>query len=929
MDASKQFPNYCQLTFETEGGHLRAVLRPHCPGNVSGVTIGPGYDMKARSVTEVDADLRAAGVPAEVATKLAGGAGKSGDTAREWIRANFPGNDAVITVEASSNLFLHVYPTYAELVRRKVSEKWGADWPRLPLPMKEVLVDLAFRGDMSRFKEGVTRHERLIEPPVVANDFQAFRRLITDYEYWQANTNLPNLRDGSPNTRITARGRWLENYQAEAAPAPSVSFPFDLGGGLAPTEDATAAYYQHTEVEHQGGYFPIGANTVWHGGVHLRVDRGTPVRAPCDGKLVAARLSDDPAHASGHFGSRSFVLLAHEVAGSVLNKTAPRGKLIGYVLRASVNMRGRPTTSGARLIVLEPGDELRRLDDEEPSADGFTWAHVEVSAAANAGKLGTVGYVAIRPEWYTAVREDHTVEALDEEQTYTFYSLYMHLGCEPLDGSSEALDQVTWLHAEPSTSSEALTAAVGEPPSPNAAADVQRVQARLKVHGVYSGPESGSYDAATKAAIEQFQGQMVRDGIIRGVDVIISPGGRTWTTLQRAPQRARPQLDEALVDALRSGDVVALDKPIGGGEVLWTSGEYGSPGHRAELIHWEIFSAEPLLPGRTKVEDDDDDFNLDNAQIVDMVEQDTGWWESDEILTLAEIVRFYAEHPSAKLLRDYQCRFISEWAVDLDVAIPKMHGAHLFSTHGLAQRMQPYLWWQEAEAQGVALPDPKCWHYNPITFTRALAAAGLPSSAAASEQPPAAAASTDDHVYVVHDGRRVPHFSQADPAWASRILGNRRTISAAGCAITSVAMVLKYYGRDVDPKILDEHLDNNSGYQGDAVVWDVAFRCGAVAGGVTFSSRRVVTSNFKTVLDERISQNKPTIARVDYGTDDDGLYNHVVVIVGRHKDGHYIMNDPASSAGDGVADPSDINLLEKTTRKSGYTLTQLDCFDPV
>jgi len=920
MAASKQFPHYCELTFETEGGHLRAVLRPHCPGNSSGVTIGPGYDMKARNTTDVEADLLAAGIPTAVARQLAGGAGKSGDTAKAWIRANFPGHDAVITVEASSNLFLHVYPTYSELVRRKVSEKWGADWDQLPIRMKEVLVDLAFRGDMSRFKEGVTRHERLIEPPVVANDFATFRRLITDYEYWQANTNLPRMRDGSPNGRITARGRWLEAVEVEVTPA--VHFPFDLGG-----REPAEVYYQHTEVDHKGGYFPIGANTVWHGGVHLRVNRGTPVRALWDGKLVAARLPDDPALASAHFGSRNFVLLAHEVSGAALNKTALKGKLIGYTLRATVNMRARPTTSGERVTVLEPDDELRRLDDAAPTADGYTWAHVEINRAKAAAKVGKTGYVAIRPEWYAAVREDHSVEHLDEQKTYTFFSLYMHLNREPLDGASSALDPVGWLHAAPSTSTEALTAAVGEPPSANASADVERVQARLKLHGAYAGAATGIYDAATKAAIAQFQGQMVTNGIIRRADGVISPGGQTWSTLRKPPTGGRPQLDQALVAALRSADVVALDKPIRGGDILWTSGDYGSPGHRAELIHWEIFSADPLLPGRTKIEDEDDDFNLDNAQIVGMVDQDTGWWESDEILTLAEIVRFYAEHPSAKLLRHYQCKFISEWAVNLDIALPAMHGANLYSTYGLKERMEPYLWWREAVDQGVALPDAKCWHYNPIAFAHALAGVSTPS-AAVSEDPPASAA-TGEHVYVVRDGNKVPHFAQADPAWGARTLGNKRSISAAGCAISSVAMVLKYYGRDVDPKQVDEHLDSNSGYVGDAVVWDVAFRCGATAGGLSFASRRVVTSNFKATLDERIGQHKPTIARVDYGTDSDGLYNHVVVIVGRHRDGHYIMNDPGSNAGNGATDPSDANLIEKTTRKSGYTLVQLDLIDPV
>lgn len=924
---SKEFPNYCQLTFETEGGKLKAVLRPHCPGSSSGVTIGPGYDMKEREAADVEADLKTAGVPDDVAKKLSGGVKKSGDTAKTWIKDNYPGSDAVITVAASENLFLHVYPTYAELVRKKVSELWEAPWDALPLKMKEILVDLSFRGDISRFKEGTTKHEKLVKPPVVANDYAAFRTLMQDYEYWQSNTNLPKMADGSANGRITARGKWLDG---DAGPSSGgVHFPIDLGGGTAANQTSRDAYFKHTELDHKGGYFPIGANTVWHGGVHVRAKRGTPVRAMWDGKLVAARLPDDPAKASGHYGSRSFVLLSHELPGATLNKLAPKGKLTGYVIRIeAVNLRSSTSakSDANKLAKLGKDDELQRLAETDTTAEGYTWAQVKVSKAKNSADVGKQGYVAIKPEWYTAVREDKQAEKLDEAKTYKLWSLYMHLHREPLDGSSKALDEARWLHAAPSTSSEALGGAVGDPPSGNALADVKKVQARLKVHGVYTGAETGSYDAATKAAIGKFQDKLVADKVIKKTDYVLSPGGKTWAALQKAPKRDRPALDAALVDKLRGGGVVALDKPIRGGEVLWTSGDYGSLGYRTEMIHWEVFAEDQLAPGWTKVEDTDDDFNLDNAAIVGMIQQDDGWWDSDEILTIEEIVRFYTTHPRAKLLRNYACKFISEWAINLDVAIPKMLDANLVNTYGLKERMQPYLWWKEASDQKVPLPaSPKCWHYNPIALAGALAGL-VPAGAAA---PAESAASSDEHVFVVRSGAKVPHFSQGDSAWGARTLGDSATISAKGCAITSVSMILKYYGRSVDPKTMDEYLDDNDGYSGDSVKWEVAFKCGEVEGGVKFGARTTVTSNFKATLDQRITDNKPTLARVDYASDSDGSYNHFVVIVGRHKDGHYIMNDPASSGGNGASDPSDVNLIEKTTRKSGYTLVQLDIVDPV
>jgi len=394
------------------------------------------------------------------------------------------------------------------------------------------------------------------------------------------------------------------------------------------------------------------------------------------------------------------------------------------------------------------------------------------------------------------------------------------------------------------------------------------------------------------------------------------------------------KLDETLVSSLRQGGVVKVDKSVQGGDVIWTSGEYGSPEHRGELIHWEIFSEENLIPGWTEVEDPDDDFNMDCPTIMKLIQQDDSWWADDEILTFDEVVRFYSNHHNAKLLRNYACKFVSEWGVDLDVAIPKMLNANIVSTFGLKAHMTPYLWWNEALKKNVPIPStPECWHYNPIAFTSALSAATCVRVAA--DAPPAEAAASPtttpsppgEHVFVECNQQRVPHFRQADPAWGARILGNSATIAAKGCAISSVAMILKYYGRDVSPLSLDEYLDQHDGYSGDSVKWDVALKCAETAE-LKFGLRTVVTSGFKATLDARIAANKPTLARVDYANDEDGNYNHFVVIVGRHKDGHYIMNDPASSGGNGASNPSPDNLIEKTTRKGGYTLVQLDLFDP-
>jgi hypothetical protein len=41
------------------------------------------------------------------------------------------------------------------------------------------------------------------------------------------------------------------------------------------------------------------------------------------------------------------------------------------------------------------------------------------------------------------------------------------------------------------------------------------------------------------------------------------------------------------------------------------------------------------------------------------------------------------------------------------------------------------------------------------------------------------------------------------------------------------------------------------------------------------------------------------------------------------------MNDPATRLGDGYASAGDENIIQKTQRKSGYRIVQLDWYDPV
>lgn len=285
----KDFPDYCELTFRTEGGHLPDVLRPHWPGGVSGVTIGPGYDLGHRSAAEVRADLKVAGVPEASINTLAGGAGKTGASARDWV--NTTGKTVPkLTTDQSMAIFTYVYPIYVGYTKG-IIKTWGGNWDAYPQKMKEVLVDLRFRGDLAN------RHKAHLLPSIKAADYNAFRAAIYDHKYWQNNTNLRNAKDGSPNQRITARSAWLTGSAVVAPPATDWSFPFqnpdgkvihDGGHYLGSPTLATGALPRALD-----GYYPIGASGIWHGGIHFDAGSGTQlrqrdgIRCIKDGEVVA------------------------------------------------------------------------------------------------------------------------------------------------------------------------------------------------------------------------------------------------------------------------------------------------------------------------------------------------------------------------------------------------------------------------------------------------------------------------------------------------------------------------------------------------------------------------------------------------------------------------------------------------------------------
>ena len=97
----------------------------------------------------------------------------------------------------------------------------------------------------------------------------------------------------------------------------------------------------------------------------------------------------------------------------------------------------------------------------------------------------------------------------------------------------------------------------------------------------------------------------------------------------------------------------------------------------------------------------------------------------------------------------------------------------------------------------------------------------------------------------------VPSFKQCDSRWKGKQLGScsGKTICSHGCAITSTTMVLKYFGANIDPDIINTWLKNHQGYVSRCnISWAKAANYHT---GVTFVARfdSANVSRLRTELD--------------------------------------------------------------------------------
>lgn len=491
-------------------------------------------------------------------------------------------------------------------------------------------------------------------------------------------------------------------------------------GVAVPTAVDFVKAYGSLEKDATGGFFPLGANLCWHGGVHLPAAADDPIGAAFSGTVVAARLAPVPETGDGPQGGRNFVLVRHTVrqkpvfslymhlavhsldledpwlkkATWIPRRTAPAYRHVGMEKKAQRNLRKTAGSTSAKDVAgtLKYGEVAEFVAD----SDLPNWKKVKLPN----GKVGFMMVDTPDLRWEEAPLEQlraGRVVALDVPvRAGQFLWGAGTLGAESTGIHFEIFSE----HNIVADESRLARFAPDNPlRRPESHPKGWKSGETLKVVAVHKAP-------AVVAVGEELPLEVWQ---LSHGDALSSEQGKISWEIKLQKDR-EPE--------------VHLETLQGKGPCLRYKVPEAAKGMTL-IARPYVKTPQASLAVRTRVaesvwhacSDPDADLNVDSAEINAAL----GGIIADGELTSDELVDFFHSNPEgrADLLRGYVCSFTSEWALPDPKAVVEN-----LSRRGLdiaESDLLPYQWWNEARAAGVALPtDPKVWHYHPVRFLEML-----------------------------------------------------------------------------------------------------------------------------------------------------------------------------------------------------------------
>lgn len=137
---------------------------------------------------------------------------------------------------------------------------------------------------------------------------------------------------------------------------------------------------------------------------------------------------------------------------------------------------------------------------------------------------------------------------------------------------------------------------------------------------------------------------------------------------------------------------------------------------------------------------------------------------------------------------------------------------------------------------------------------------------------------------------KVKRYNQRSDGWKHQKIGNSdKKMGDYGCYITCLSMTLSYYGKDLNPRHLNEVLTRIQAFNGAYLnMWTAAKHFNFTFGGIeNFHDTPAPVDR----IIKRIDDGHPTIIKVDFFPETRPIDVHFVLAVG-YTDNDLIINDP-------------------------------------
>jgi len=178
-------PKEGMITFNAEGteGGLYHSRKLHVPTLSSGLTLGRGYDLRFKTKNEVTLDLTKIGLEKEQINQLSSATGLAGQQAKEFI-SEHKLESFELSPQQQVKLFEISYQkeqleTKRLCTKPDVERAYGrCDWSNLNKGIKEVLVDMKFRGDYTPIVR------KKIQKTISDNNTKGFYGVLDKRENW-------------------------------------------------------------------------------------------------------------------------------------------------------------------------------------------------------------------------------------------------------------------------------------------------------------------------------------------------------------------------------------------------------------------------------------------------------------------------------------------------------------------------------------------------------------------------------------------------------------------------------------------------------------------------------------------------------------------------------------------------------------------------